>query len=217
MRRREFIALLGSAAATAELPLQTLAQQPAGVRRIGILHGVPKEASVGVAAFRHRLSQLGYVEGQNSVIEYRWSDQTDDLPSLAAALIEMKVDVIVAGDGSRAMAAKQATQEIPIVVAALTDDPVAPGLVGNLGQPGGNVAGLALFAPEMSSAGATPGPRASSHACRYSVDPALSLEGGSTAPETAPRAVGWVGSQAFSPRKPRMVRNSWAGLYGLVT
>ena len=62
----------------------------------------------------------------------------------------MKVDVIVAGDGSRTMAAKQATREIPIVAAALTDDPVATGLVGSLGQPGGNVTGLALFAPEMS-------------------------------------------------------------------
>jgi len=64
---------------------------------------------------------------------------------LAAALTEMKVDVIVAGDGSRTMAAKQATREIPIVAAALTDDPVATGLVGSLGQPGGNVTGLALL------------------------------------------------------------------------
>src|SRR5262245_33675783 len=62
----------------------------------------------------------------------------------------MKVDVIITGDGSRAMAAKQATREIPIVVAVLTDDPVASGLVDSLGQPGGNVTGLALFAPEMS-------------------------------------------------------------------
>lgn len=147
MKRRDFLSLVGAAIACIDV---SAAQQPNRVWRIGILHGVPKEASVGVAAFRHRLSQLDYVEGQNSVIEYRWSDKTDDLPSLAAALIEMKVDVIVAGDGSRAMAAKQATREIPIVVAALTDDPVASGLVGSLGQPGGNVTGLALFAPEMS-------------------------------------------------------------------
>jgi putative tryptophan/tyrosine transport system substrate-binding protein len=69
---------------------------------------------------------------------------------LAAALTEMKVDVIVAGDSSTARAAKQATREIPIVGAAFTDDPVAAGLVSSLGQPGGNVAGLAIFAPEMS-------------------------------------------------------------------
>jgi putative ABC transport system substrate-binding protein len=69
---------------------------------------------------------------------------------LAAALTEMKVDVIVTGDGSTAMAAKQATREIPIVAAALTDDPVTVGLVSSLGQPGGNVTGLTLFAPEMS-------------------------------------------------------------------
>src|SRR5215831_6963341 len=147
MRRREFWGLVGVAIACFGV---SFAQQPSRVWRIGILHGVPKEASLGFAAFRKRLSELGYVEGQNSVFEYRWSDQIDELPSLAAALTEMKVDVIVAGDGSRTMAAKQATREIPIVAAALTDDPVATGLVGSLGQPGGNVTGLALFAPEMS-------------------------------------------------------------------
>jgi len=148
MRRREFIALLGSAAAIAELPLQTLAQQLAGVRRIGILHGVPKEGSLGVAAFLQRLSELGYVEGQNTVIEYRWSDQIDDLPSLAAALTKMNLDAIVAGDASRAKIAKQATGVIPIVAAA--EDPVAAGLASSLARPGENVTGLTLFAPEMS-------------------------------------------------------------------
>jgi putative tryptophan/tyrosine transport system substrate-binding protein len=112
--------------------------------------GAPMQASLGVAAFRQRVSKLGYVEGQNSVIEYRWSDQLDDVPLLAAALTEMKVDVIVAADVSRVMAAKKATREIPIVAAALTDDPVAVGIVSSLGQPGGNVTGLSLFAPEMS-------------------------------------------------------------------
>jgi ABC-type uncharacterized transport system substrate-binding protein len=142
MKRRDFLGLVGAAIACVGT---SIAQQASRVWRIGILHGVPKEASLGVAAFRQRLSKLGYVEGQNSLIEYRWSDQLDDLPSLAAALTEMKVDVILTGDGARAMAAKQATREIPI-----TDDPVAAGLVSSLGHPGGNVTGLALFAPEMS-------------------------------------------------------------------
>src|SRR5262249_258791 len=138
MKRRDFWGLIGVAIACLGV---SFAQQSSRVWRIGILHGLPKEASLGFAAFRQRLSELGYVEGQNRVIEYRWSDQKDDLPSLAATLTQMKVDVIVAGDGSRAMAAKQATREIPIVAAALTDDPVAAGLVGSLGQPGGNVTG----------------------------------------------------------------------------
>jgi putative tryptophan/tyrosine transport system substrate-binding protein len=75
MKRRDFLGLVGAAIACGDV---SAAQQPNRVWRVGILHGVPKEASVGVAAFRHRLSELGYVEGQNSVIEYRWSDQTDE-------------------------------------------------------------------------------------------------------------------------------------------
>ena len=149
IRRREFVALLGGA--TVAWLLAARAQQPSRVWRIGILHGVPPEASLGVSAFRQRIGELGYTEGQNSIIEYRWSDQMDLLPALAAALTELKVDVIVAGDGTRAKAAKQATREIPIVVAVFTDDPVAAGLVDSLGHPGGNVTGLALFAPEMSA------------------------------------------------------------------
>jgi putative tryptophan/tyrosine transport system substrate-binding protein len=148
MRRRDFIGLLGSTVAA--WPLAARAQQHSRSWRIGIVHGVPAEASIGVAAFRERLAQLGYVEGQNSIIDYRWSDQMDRLPSLAAALIELNVDVIVAGDGTRAKIARQATRDIPIVTAVFTDDPVAAGLIDSLGHPGGNVTGLALFAPEMS-------------------------------------------------------------------
>src|SRR5262249_2609160 len=148
VRRREFITLLGGAAAVCFG--SALAQQPSRVWRIGILHGVPQEASGGVAAFRQRLGELGYLEGQNTTIEYRWSDQADSLPLLAAALTDMKVDIIVVGDGTTARAAKQATREIPIVAAVFTDDPVAAGLAVSLGHPGGNVAGISLFAPEMS-------------------------------------------------------------------
>jgi len=148
MRRREFITLIGGAATVCFG--SALAQHPGRVWRIGLLHGVPPEASIGFAAFRKRLGELGYIEGQNSTIEYRWSDQADRLPLLAAALIEMKVDIIVVGDGTTAKAARQATQEIPIVVAVFTDDPVAAGLAVSLGHPGGNVTGVSLFAPEMS-------------------------------------------------------------------
>jgi putative tryptophan/tyrosine transport system substrate-binding protein len=148
MKRRDFISLL--VGATTAWPLAARAQQPSRIWRIGILHGIPSEVSMGVAAFRKRLSELGYVEGQNSIIDYRWSDQMDRLLSLAAALTELKVDVIVAGDGTRAKVARQSTREIPIVAAAFTDDPVAAGLVDTLGHPGGNVTGISLFAPEMS-------------------------------------------------------------------
>src|SRR5262249_14032936 len=147
-RRRELITLLGGAAAV--WFSSALAQHPGRVWQIGILHGRPTEASTGVAAFRQRLSELGYLEGQNTTIEYRWSDQADRLSLLAAALTEMKVDIIVVGDGTTAKAAKQATREIPIVAAVFTDDPVAAGLAVSLGHPGGNVTGISLFAPAMS-------------------------------------------------------------------
>ena len=148
MNKREFITLIGGAAAVCFG--SALAQQPDRVWRIGILHGVPAEASLGVSAFRQRLGELGYTERQNSIIEYRWSDQADRLSLLAAALTEMKVDIIVVGDDTTAKAAKQVTREIPIVAAVFTDDPVAAGLAVSLGHPGGNVTGISLFAPEMS-------------------------------------------------------------------
>ena len=99
MRRREFIATLGSAVAW---PLSARAQQHNRIWRIGVLHGVPAEVSTGVAAFRERLAQLGYVEGSNSVIDYRWSDQMDRLTSLAAALLQPTSDAIKAFNRSHA-------------------------------------------------------------------------------------------------------------------
>jgi putative ABC transport system substrate-binding protein len=116
-------------------------------------------ASLGVSAFRQRLGKLGYIEGQNSIIDYRWSDQMDRLPALAAALTELKVDVIVAGDGTRAKAAEQATREIPMVVAVFTDDPVAAGLIDSLGHPGGQHHGTCIFRSrnEREAAGAIAG------------------------------------------------------------
>jgi putative ABC transport system substrate-binding protein len=136
------IALLGSRFAAH-------AQSPK-VAKIGILHLLGPTDSPSVPAFRQRLHELGYVEGRNLVVEYRWPyQQAERLPALAAELVGAKVDVIVAADPSAAVAAKQATTEIPIVVAVLAVDPVAAGLVTSLARPGGNLTGLSLLAPEM--------------------------------------------------------------------
>jgi putative ABC transport system substrate-binding protein len=147
MRRRKFILLVGG---VATWPLFARAQRPDRARRIGLLHIVPDRASTAFAAFKKKLEQLGYVEGRNIAFEYRWSDQAQRLPALAAELTGLRVDVIVAGDTTTTSAVKQATKDIPIVAAVFVDDPVASGLVNSLSQPGGNLTGTYLFAPEMS-------------------------------------------------------------------
>ena len=127
------------------------AQTARRVYRIGILHSWPLQNMPAFAAFRERLRDLGYVEGQNCVFEYRFlTDRPDRLPSLAAELIRSRVDIIVAGDPATTAAAKGATSDIPIVAAVLALDPVAAGFVASLARPGGNVTGLSFFAPEMS-------------------------------------------------------------------
>src|SRR5262245_28156120 len=121
--------------------------QPSKAVKIGILHLLgPTTDSPTVPAFRQRLHELGCVEGRNLVVEYRWPQQAERQPALAAELVGAKVDVIVAADPSAAVAAKQATTEIPIVVAVLAVDPVAAGLVTSLARPGGNLTGLSLLA-----------------------------------------------------------------------
>src|SRR5262249_6200260 len=121
--------------------------QPAGkVWRLGFL-----VAGVGriPEAFRQGLRDLGYVEGQNIAIEYRYADnQLDRLPDLAAELVRLPVDVIVTGGENAARAARQVTSTIPIVVAGAAD-PVRSGLVASLAQPGGNITGLSLLSPEL--------------------------------------------------------------------
>ncbi|HEX2929000.1 MAG TPA: ABC transporter substrate-binding protein [Candidatus Binatia bacterium] len=123
------------------LCLSAEAQQPRKVPRLGWL------ASPGVtpdfySAFRQGLQELGYVKGKNIVIEHRQAEKTDQLPSLAAELVRLKVDVIFASGGSQsALAAKSATTTIPIVMSNV-DDPVAFGLVASLARPGGNITGL---------------------------------------------------------------------------
>jgi putative ABC transport system substrate-binding protein len=124
------------------------AQQPAKVRRIGFLAGGSRAAdSLLLAAFWRRMNELGYTEGKNIVAEYRFAEGTvDRLPTLAAELVLLNVDVIVA-PGSGAVAAKNATHTIPIVVTL--GDPVGMGLVASLARPGGNVTGLSAFLSEL--------------------------------------------------------------------
>src|SRR5215471_1085720 len=148
MRRREFIALVGGGVAASTLGAR--AEQPNRIWRVGMLHVVPDQASLGFTAFRKKLAEFGYVEGQNIVFEYRWSDQMQRLPAFAAELRDLKMDVIVTADATATLVAKQATKDIPIVAAVFTEDPVAAGLVESLRRPGGNVTGISILAPEMS-------------------------------------------------------------------
>jgi putative tryptophan/tyrosine transport system substrate-binding protein len=127
------------------------AQQPKNVPRIGyLLEGSSSSAADRVDTFRDGLRDLGYVEGKNIVIDYRYAEgKFDRFPELAAELVRLKVYVIVAVSTVAARAAKNATRTIPIV--ALSGDPVETGLVASLARPGGNVTGLASLAPELST------------------------------------------------------------------
>ena len=141
MRRREFIAFLGSGAAT--WPLAARAQQPARLPTIGFLGG-QSPAAMGhlVAAFAQRLRELGWIEGRNIAVEHRWIEGRSEPGAAEAAdeLVRLKVDIIVAGGTTSVVAAKRATPLIPIVFVA--GDPVGTGLVASLARPGGNVTGL---------------------------------------------------------------------------
>ena len=127
------------------------AQQPAKAPRIGFLGGSSSSAiSARIEAFRQGLRELGYVEGKNIVIEWRYAEgKFDRLPALAAELVRLKVDVIVTSGPLPTRAAKEATVTIPIVMTQV-GDPVGSGFVASLAQPGGNITGLSTLAPELS-------------------------------------------------------------------
>jgi putative tryptophan/tyrosine transport system substrate-binding protein len=144
--RREFITLLGTAAAW---PLAARAQQPAKLPTIGYF-GTASASAWGpwTTAFGQRLRELGWIEGRTVAIHYRWTEgRAERLAEIAAEFVRLKVDVIVTG-GNAAVAAKQASSVIPIVF-ALMDDPVSMGLVESLARPGGNVTGLSMQQTEL--------------------------------------------------------------------
>jgi putative ABC transport system substrate-binding protein len=142
--RREFITLLGGAAAW---PLAVRAQQNK-THRIGVLVPGGAGAASFLSVLRDELRKSGYVEGQNLIFDFKSAERgSDRLPALAAELVAVKVDAIVAFQTPSAEAAQQATREIPIVIYA--GDPVGTGLVTSLARPGGNITGVSVMVPEM--------------------------------------------------------------------
>jgi putative tryptophan/tyrosine transport system substrate-binding protein len=142
VKRRAFIALLSAAAAW---PLAARAQQADKLPTIGYSGGgTPSTDSQRVAAFVQRLRELGWTEGRNVAIEYRWPEgRSDRIAEIALELVRIKVDVIVTTGTPGALAAKQATSVIPVVMTSVSD-PVGSGLVASLARPGGNITGLSL-------------------------------------------------------------------------
>ena len=149
MKKRVFVAILFAGLFALSFPAE--AQQQAKVPRIGYLSGASLSAiSARIEALRQGLRELGYVEGKNIVIEWRWAEgKPDRLPDLAAELVRLKVDIIVSAGPAVTPRLKEATKTIPIVMAQ-DNDPVGNGFVASLARPGGNITGLATLAPELS-------------------------------------------------------------------
>ena len=144
--RRTFITLLGGAAAW---PLVARAQQPERMRRVGVLSGYERHLPE-FEAFRKQLQELGYVEGRNLVIDWRYAGKgTFQLPTLAKELVDLQPDALVSITTPATTAMKAATGSIPIVFANV-GDPVATGFVGSLAHPGGNMTGQSILAPDLS-------------------------------------------------------------------
>jgi putative ABC transport system substrate-binding protein len=151
--RREFLIASGAGLCALAAPLDLLAQkEPARVARIGFLGAASASSWASrIEALRAGLRDLGYVEGKNLVIEFRWAEgKYDRLPDLAAELVRLKVDVLLTHGTPGSRAAKQATTAIPIVM-VLVGDPVATGLVASLARPGGNITGSTFFNRELAA------------------------------------------------------------------
>lgn len=147
MRRRNFIFLLAGAAAA--WPLALRAQQTGKIYTVGSLTAGAGAPIPGITTLGDTLRELGWIEGKNIAFERRYAEnRLDRLPALAAELVDLKVDVIVAAGTLAPLAAKRATTTIPIVMTA-AGDPVGSGLVPNLARPGGNVTGLSLMVPDL--------------------------------------------------------------------
>jgi putative ABC transport system substrate-binding protein len=147
VRRRDFTIGLLLAAATQSVQ----AQEPTKVARIGFLGLAPAAASASrVEALQTGLRELGWIEGKNILIEFRWAQRIDQLPDLAAELVRMEVDIIFAPSSTFVEPARKATQTIPIVF-ALDADPVGLGHVASLARPGGNITGLTMQATELNT------------------------------------------------------------------
>jgi putative ABC transport system substrate-binding protein len=147
MRRRDFIILFGAAAAA--WPPAGRAQQATKLARIGFLGLAPAAASTSrVEALRAGLRDLGWVEGKNIAIEFRWAERVGQLPELVAELVGMNVDIIFAPSSTFVEPARQATKTIPIVF-AINADPVGLGHVASLARPGGNITGLTMLSTEL--------------------------------------------------------------------
>jgi putative ABC transport system substrate-binding protein len=148
MRRREFVALLGGAAAW---PFAAQAQQREQMRRIGVLIGFAEsdpDVQSWLAAFRGALAKLGWTEGSNLRIELRWAGDPDRMKTFAKELVDLRPDAILSVTTPVTGALVRETQTIPIVIATVAD-PISSGFVTNLGRPGGNVTGFALYEPSM--------------------------------------------------------------------
>src|SRR5215472_7156069 len=149
MRRREFIGALGSAAAW---PIAARAQQPDRLRRIGVLIGFAESdpaVQSWLAAFRGALTKLGWTEGSNLQVELRWAGYDPDrMKTFAKELVDLRPDAILSVTTPVTGALVRETQTIPIVIATVAD-PISSGFVTNLGRPGGNVTGFALYEPSM--------------------------------------------------------------------
>src|ERR1700756_4207700 len=146
MKRREFITLVGGAVAT--WPLAARAQHPA-MPVIGFIGPAPAATYLPrVEALRAGLRELGYVEGKNIVIEFRWADRVEQLSDMAAELVRMKVDILLVSSSTFVEPARQATKTIPIVF-AIHADPVGLGHVASLARPGGNITGLSTLLTDL--------------------------------------------------------------------